>query len=94
MYMFPKHALVEEDRLGGAKIPISFFYGEFDWMSKEHCQPIIDNNPFKGVLSHVYVVSNSDHHMYFDNAEEFSDLILKDLENLDEKLAKIPPAHV
>mmetsp|Transcript_17661 Transcript_17661/g.16902 ORF Transcript_17661/g.16902 Transcript_17661/m.16902 type:complete len:178 (+) Transcript_17661:376-909(+) len=37
MYMFPKHALVEEDRLGGIKIPVSFFYGQYDWMSKDGC---------------------------------------------------------
>ena len=42
---------------------------------------VVKKNPYKD-HSHVHIVQNSDHHMYFDNPEEFVDLILKDLANL------------
>lgn len=44
---------------------------------------IVDKNPHKGTKSHVYIISGSDHHLYFDNPGEFVEKILEDLDNLD-----------
>lgn len=82
--MMAVHPLELDDRLGGIKIPVSFFYGDRDWMNKEGGISVVSKNPFKGVHSHVHIVDNSDHHMYFDNPEDFSNKILKDLENLND----------
>ena len=44
-------------------------------------QKIVDHNPFKGEHSHVFIIENSDHHLYFDNPEGFVEAIKKDLSN-------------
>ena len=80
--MFAKHALEEDDRLGGLKIPISFFYGDVDWMQREGGDNVIAKNPFSGTHSHVHIVENSGHHLYFDNPEGLVETIYEDLKNL------------
>lgn len=87
--MFANHPLEEDDRLGGIQIPVSFFYGDRDWMAREGGINVVEKNPYKGTHSHVYIISDSDHHMYFDNPTEFVMKILEDLENLDEFEIKI-----
>ena len=37
-------------------------------------------------LSEVYFITNSDHHMYFDNPEEFANLIIEDIFFTEERL--------
>jgi pimeloyl-ACP methyl ester carboxylesterase len=58
---------------------MSFFYGDTDWMDKNGGQTCIEKNSFYGAHSKVHIVPTSDHHMYFDNPEEFTSLILEDL---------------
>ena len=72
--MFAKNPLETLDRLGNPAlpIPVSFFYGDSDWMDVNAGRRVVNNNKFKGSYSHVYMVTNSDHHMYFDNPEEFA----------------------
>ena len=72
--MFAVNPLETEDRLGNPDfpVPVSFFYGDIDWMDVKGGQRVVDNNKFKGTKSHVYIVTNSDHHMYLDNPEEFA----------------------
>lgn len=45
--MFALHSLEEDDRLGGIQIPISFFYGDRDWMPREGGIRVLEKNPFK-----------------------------------------------
>jgi hypothetical protein len=33
--IYAHHPLIEDDRLGKLPIPISFFYGDRDWMRRE-----------------------------------------------------------
>ena len=70
--MIAKHPLEDDDRLGGIPIPVSFFYGENDWMIKDGGENVINKNQYKGNHSHLHVISHSDHHMYFDNPKEFA----------------------
>lgn len=44
----------------------------------------MDKNPFKGTHSHVFIIENSDHHLYFDNPLGFAEAILKDLSNVND----------
>ena len=52
-------------------------------MPKQGGDAVVNKNPFKDTHSKVYVISNSDHHMYFDNPMEFAQKMLEDLEHLD-----------
>lgn len=82
--MWAHHSLDKDDRLGGIPIPVSFYFGDRDWMWTEAGDLIVSKNPYKGTHSHVFVIENSDHHLYFDNPVQFAEKIIKDLSNLDE----------
>ena len=41
---------------------------------------VVYENKFYRTLSDVYIVDNSDHHMYFDNPIEFARLMIYDIE--------------
>ena len=85
--MVAENPLENEDRLGNSElpIPISFFYGDQDWMDVKGGKRVIERSKFKK-LSQVYIVTNSDHHMYLDNPDEFAALIIKDIELTEEKI--------
>jgi pimeloyl-ACP methyl ester carboxylesterase len=83
--LFAKSPL--ELKMDNLKIPVSFFFGDKDWMrhlSKAGSLRVLDKNPFKDLHSHMHVIENSDHLLYFDNPKGFTDAILKDLANLHE----------
>lgn len=78
--MYSITPLERENRLGNHDIsfPVSFFYGDKDWMDYKAGERVIVNNKFynqadpKAGLSQVYIISNSDHHLYLDNPDEFA----------------------
>ena len=80
--LFPKHALEEDDRLGKLKIPMSFFYGDRDWMMKAGGINVLERNFYRGEHSHLHIIQNSDHHLYFDNPVGLIESIIKDLSNI------------
>jgi pimeloyl-ACP methyl ester carboxylesterase len=43
---------------------------------------VLDKNPYKGIHSHMHIIENSNHLLYFDNPKGLTDAILKDLENI------------
>jgi pimeloyl-ACP methyl ester carboxylesterase len=51
------------------KVPISFFYGDRDWMTFVGTHDVLASNPYKDTHSHRYTLEDSDHHLYFDNPE-------------------------
>ena len=81
--MFAKNYLEHEDRLLNPELnlPMSFFYGDIDWMDEESGKRIVNQNRYREAESKIYIVSNSDHHMYLDNPEEFARLIIEDIGN-------------
>jgi pimeloyl-ACP methyl ester carboxylesterase len=83
-YLFAKLPLQDDHKLGGFKKPVSFIYGDRDWMLKNGAEVVLDKNPHKNKYSHLHIVENSDHHLYFDNPEGLTKAILKDLENINE----------
>lgn len=85
--MFAINFLEAEERLGNPdlNLPISFFYGDSDWMDEKAGRRIVAKNMYADALSHVYVVNSSDHHMYIDNPEEFARLIIHDIEYTEER---------
>ncbi len=77
--MFAHNPLEKDDRLGSLPIPVSFFYGAQDWIKRSGGDNVVAKNFSNGNLSHVHIIENSDHHMYWDNPEEFAAKILEDL---------------
>ena len=65
------------------KVPISFFYGDRDWMTFVGTHDVLASNPYKDTHSHRYTLEDSDHHLYFDNPEGLLVQIFQDLANLD-----------
>ena len=67
--LYAINPLEGQDRLGNPEldVPISFFYGDNDWMDYRGGDRIVEVNKYGKGLSHVYIVKESDHHMYFDN---------------------------
>ena len=66
-------------RLPELKAPIAFFYGDRDWMvadggykTKERSENLVQ----------VHIISNSDHHMYWDNPEELKNKMLSALKQM------------
>lgn len=79
--MYAVHPLERGDRLGNPALdlPISFFYGDVDWMDYRGGERIVKVNKYADGLSHVYIVQNSDHHMYFDNPQHLAELVIQDI---------------
>lgn len=86
--MWARNPLETEDRLANPDfpIPVSFFYGDRDWMDCRGGQRVVEKNRFYNAedpesgLSQVHIVSDSDHHMYLDNPQEFATRIIIDLQ--------------
>ena len=81
-FLYSKLPLDSEGFLKDSKLPISFYYGDQDWMSFVGKHDVLENNPYKGSHSHRFTISSSDHHLYFDNPVEFVETILQDLSNI------------
>lgn len=62
------------DRLHEVKVPTWFMYGDRDWMpvqaGREVCERITS------VPTEVCVVENAGHHLYFDNAQRFNEVVV------------------
>jgi pimeloyl-ACP methyl ester carboxylesterase len=65
-------------------MPMSFFFGDRDWMRKVGSEDVLSKNPYTGRYSHMHIIQNSDHHLYFDNPQGLAEAIIKDLQNLDD----------
>lgn len=74
-----------QERLNDLSIPVSFIYGEKDWMDGEAGQIVADSHTAE---SRVWIVHDSDHHLYIDNPAEFSEKII---EEMSEVLGKGKP---
>ena len=82
--LFPYNPLHDDHKLGGLKMPMSFFFGDRDWMKKSGSDHVLTKNPYTGLYSHMHIIPNSDHHLYFDNPQGLVDAILKDLQNVND----------
>ena len=87
------HPLDRDDRLNTIPIPVSFYFGDRDWMLTDAGHKIVEKNPYKGLHSNVFIIEDSDHHLYFDNPTGFVEAIFKDLENAA-SITKVASARV
>ncbi|KAI0307374.1 alpha/beta-hydrolase [Multifurca ochricompacta] len=68
------------DRVSALKMPISFVYGEHDWMDFNGGVASIDNLKAAGNENvRMYIVPRAGHHVYLDNAKAVNKFLLKEL---------------
>jgi len=68
------------DRIAALRMPISFIYGEHDWMDPVGGMTSIDNLKAAGNDgARMYIVPRAGHHVYLDNARAVNKLLLKEL---------------
>jgi pimeloyl-ACP methyl ester carboxylesterase len=66
-------------RLPDLKVPIAFFYGDRDWMVADGGLKTKERSD--GMVL-IYTISNSDHHMYWDNPEELKTAMIDALKKM------------
>ena len=54
------------NRMPALEVPVSFYYGEKDWMDPVPAMFLIDQNQLR-VNAKIYFIDGSDHHLYLDN---------------------------
>lgn len=66
------------DRIEGLKMPMSFLYGEHDWMDVRGGKEAVKRLRKRGnIKTSCFVVPNSGHHIYLDNPSPYNTLISK-----------------
>ncbi|TEB35399.1 abhydrolase domain-containing protein 4 [Coprinellus micaceus] len=69
------------DRVGALKIPITFVYGDHDWMDPlggmQSVEALRQAGNGEGKM---YIVNNAGHHLYLDNPDAVNALLLKELD--------------
>ncbi|GBE79399.1 alpha/beta-hydrolase [Sparassis latifolia] len=69
------------DRIAALKIPITFVYGEHDWMDPEGGTEAVENLRQAGNgQGKMYIVPHAGHHVYLDNPKAVNDLLVKELD--------------
>lgn len=74
--------LCSEDKLLNSDLnfPISFIYGETDWMDSRGSREIVKKNKFKKTgESQLHVLPDAGHQLYMSNPEGFVELVTNDL---------------
>ncbi|ETW84280.1 hypothetical protein HETIRDRAFT_102868 [Heterobasidion irregulare TC 32-1] len=70
------------DRIAALKVPVTFVYGEHDWMDPAGGVKSIDNLRAAGnAEGRMYVIPRAGHHVYLDNAKAVNKLLLKELDH-------------
>ncbi|GLB33551.1 putative alpha beta-hydrolase [Lyophyllum shimeji] len=69
------------DRISALKIPVTFVYGDHDWMDPEGGRQSVENLRQAGNgKGRMYIISNAGHHVYLDNVKAVNDLLVKELD--------------
>ncbi|KAJ7047611.1 alpha/beta-hydrolase [Mycena alexandri] len=69
------------DRIAALKIPVTFVYGDHDWMDPEGGEQSVENLRKAGNgEARSYIVNDSGHHLYLDNPKAVNDLMLRELD--------------
>ncbi|KAH9943132.1 alpha/beta-hydrolase [Epithele typhae] len=69
------------DRIDALKIPVTFIYGDHDWMDPEGGKESVERLRQAGNgLGKMYIVPHAGHHVYLDNPKATNDLLVKELD--------------
>lgn len=84
--LYAYNPLEAAGRLGNPDLPfaISFFYGDIDWQDNCGGLRTLKQNKLRDSISKLHLVENSNHHMYFDNPQQFQAFIIEDIELSEE----------
>ncbi|KAH9843993.1 alpha/beta-hydrolase [Rhodofomes roseus] len=69
------------DRIHALKVPITFVYGEHDWMDPEGGSEAVERLRQAGNGDgKMYIIPHAGHHVYLDNPKAVNDLLVKELD--------------
>ncbi|CAL1701650.1 unnamed protein product [Somion occarium] len=69
------------DRIAALKIPVTFIYGDSDWMDPEGGTASVENLRQAGNgHGRMYIVPHAGHHLYLDNPKATNELLIKELD--------------
>ena len=68
------------ERIHELRIPMAFYYGEKDWVTPDGADQVLEKA--QGMVL-KYIISNSDHHLHWDNPEETIEKIFDALDRLE-----------
>jgi len=69
------------DRVHELKIPVTFVYGDHDWMDPAGGSESVENLRKSGNgQGRMYIIPHAGHHVYLDNAKAVNDLLVKELD--------------
>ncbi|KAH9850096.1 alpha/beta-hydrolase [Lenzites betulinus] len=69
------------DRIAPLKIPVTFVYGDHDWMDPEGGKESVERLRQAGNgLGRMYMIPHAGHHVYLDNPKAMNDLLIKELD--------------
>ncbi|KAF7313601.1 AB hydrolase-1 domain-containing protein [Mycena chlorophos] len=69
------------DRIAALKMPITFVYGDHDWMDPQGGEDSVENLRKAGNgNARSYIVSDAGHHVYLDNPKAVNSLLVKELD--------------
>ncbi|KAJ7638540.1 alpha/beta-hydrolase [Roridomyces roridus] len=71
------------DRVAALKIPVTFIYGDHDWMDPQGGEDSVDSLRKSGNGNcRSYIVNNAGHHVYLDNPEAVDSLVVRELDRV------------
>ncbi|KIY53991.1 alpha/beta-hydrolase [Fistulina hepatica ATCC 64428] len=71
------------DRIDAVKVPVTFVYGDHDWMDPQGGQDSVEVMRKAGNgEGRMYIVKNAGHHVYLDNPAAVNSLIIKELDRM------------
>ncbi|ETI48959.1 hypothetical protein L914_06880 [Phytophthora nicotianae] len=71
--------LVDVLRPENVKMPLTFIYGEYDWMDYHNGLSIVERFKEKGHAADLYRVPNGGHQMFMENPDDFSRILIDNL---------------
>jgi cardiolipin-specific phospholipase len=74
------------DRVAALKIPVTFVYGDHDWMDPKGGEDAVENMRKAGNgFGKMYIVPAAGHHVYLDNSRAVDELLVKELDRTAER---------
>lgn len=67
------------NRINSLKVPMAFYYGDNDWLKPDGAEQV-QQKAVGQVL--IFTITNSDHHLYWDNPKELVEKIFEALDKL------------
>ncbi|TFK43194.1 Alpha/Beta hydrolase protein [Crucibulum laeve] len=69
------------DRIDAVKVPVTFVYGDHDWMDPKGGEESVEKLRKAGNGNgRMYIINNSGHHVYLDNPKAVNDLLVEELD--------------